>query len=51
MIVSFCRAEAYKNGMQDHMIGADNSFQIGVVYDEIVTNQIIDAATEILGKI
>ena len=36
--------------MQRHMIGADNSFQIGVVYDESVTNQIIEAATEILGS-
>lgn len=33
------------------MIGADNSFQIGVVYDECVTNQIINAATEILGNL
>ena len=32
------------------MIGADNSFQIGVVYNESVTNQIIEAASEILGK-
>ena len=36
--------------MDDHMIGADNSFQISVVYDESVTYQIIEAATEILGK-
>ena len=31
------------------MIGDDNSFQISVVYEESVTNKIIEAATEILG--
>ena len=37
--------------MDNHMIGSDSSFQIGIVYEESITNQIIEAATEILGMI
>jgi len=33
------------------VIGDDNSFRIGVVYDESITYQIIEAATDILGNL
>ena len=40
----------FENAPESCVIGEDNSFRIGVVYDESVTYQIIRAATDILGN-
>ena len=45
-----CRAKVFENSPDSCIIGDDNSFKIGVVYDESVTYQIIEAATDILGN-
>lgn len=40
-----------ENSPDSCVIGDDNSFRISVVYDESITYQIIEAATDILGNL
>ena len=40
-----------KNSPDSCVIGDDNSFRISVVYNESITYEIIEAATDILGNL